>query len=174
MLLNLEPLFSDERQSSADAVTLSIDCFCEPDSSLFNEEADVSKIHVTGTVSNNYGLVMLESSIKFSYKAPCDRCLTTAKRDFSFDLSHRLVNKESDNDDGDDILVEGCTLDLDALITTDILLQMPSRFLCSDECKGLCPGCGADLNKKNCSCEQAQIDPRLSKLKEFFDRDKNI
>ena len=54
---------------------------------------------------------------------------------------------------------EGDAVDLDELVREQITLALPSRRLCREECKGLCPKCGADLNAAECSCERGEIDP---------------
>jgi len=59
---------------------------------------------------------------------------------------------------------EGDAVDLDELVREQILLALPSRRLCREECKGLCPTCGADLNAGRCACEQREVDPRWSAL----------
>ncbi|MBQ3561654.1 MAG: DUF177 domain-containing protein, partial [Oscillospiraceae bacterium] len=48
-------------------------------------------------------------------------------------------------------------------------LEVPFQLLCREDCKGLCPVCGSDLNEKTCNCNQKQIDPRLEKLKMLLD-----
>ena len=59
-------------------------------------------------------------------------------------------------------------LDLDELLTEDLLLDVPSKFLCSPDCKGLCPSCGKNLNHGDCDCQQDTVDPRLAILKELL------
>ena len=56
------------------------------------------------------------------------------------------------------------TLDLDELLRADILLSLPSKILCKEDCKGLCSVCGADRNKQECHCEEKSVDPRLEIL----------
>ena len=60
-------------------------------------------------------------------------------------------------------------IDIDELIMTDVTLEIPFQLLCREDCKGLCPVCGSDLNEKTCNCTQKQIDPRLEKLKMLLD-----
>ena len=58
-------------------------------------------------------------------------------------------------------------LDIDELVRTDIVLNLPFVFLCREDCKGICAGCGKMLNYENCICEK-EIDPRLAVLDDFF------
>jgi uncharacterized protein len=57
---------------------------------------------------------------------------------------------------------------LDEIVTEDVFLNLPAKFLCSDDCKGMCFKCGKDLNSGSCSCEK-DIDPRLEALKQLLD-----
>lgn len=67
---------------------------------------------------------------------------------------------------------EGDELDIDELFREQLLLGIPMKTLCSDACKGICPSCGADLNEGGCLCGAKGPDPRLEKLKEYFERRK--
>ena len=60
-------------------------------------------------------------------------------------------------------------IDMDELVMTDVTLELQFRLLCREDCKGLCPICGADLNETTCNCNTTQIDPRLEKLKMLLD-----
>jgi len=76
----------------------------------------------------------------------------------------RLENQDND----DYVQVRDGKLDLDAPICDEILLSFPMRILCRDDCRGLCAGCGADLNKEACRCTKKEVDPRLAKLAELL------
>ena len=62
---------------------------------------------------------------------------------------------------------DGEAIDLDDLVREQILLTLPSRVLCEDDCKGLCPVCGSDRNIVSCQCETNEIDPRWKALREL-------
>ena len=83
-------------------------------------------------------------------------------------LAFELANGESDdivllNKDGE--------LELDELMREVFLLEMDTKNLCSEDCKGLCPGCGVDLNVESCRCKR-EIDPRLAKLAQLLEPEK--
>jgi uncharacterized protein len=59
---------------------------------------------------------------------------------------------------------------IDEIIVDNIILSLPIKTLCSETCKGLCPICGQNLNEGDCDCEIENIDPRLQKLKDFYDK----
>ena len=73
------------------------------------------------------------------------------------------------DDENDDIIYyKKGILDIDEYILMEVASSLPMKTLCDEICKGLCPGCGIDLNKESCTCEDDYIDPRLEHLKEFF------
>ena len=108
-------------------------------------------VTVKGTVLNRAGIVFLTYSANVSLNAICDRCLAEFERNYKFEFEHILVR--SVNTDSDEYIVtESDSLDMDELAIMDILLQIPSKMLCKDNCKGLCGHCGTDLNYNECNC----------------------
>ena len=77
--------------------------------------------------------------------------------------------KYDDEDELEDvILYENDELNLEEYIWSQVVSSLPMKTLCSNDCKGLCPTCGVDLNTQSCDCMGNTIDPRLEKLKELF------
>ena len=88
--------------------------------------------------------------------------------------SERIVDQADNNDlsnlSGDDYIeAPDYMLDTDALLRDDILLELPSKFLCKDSCKGLCPKCGKNLNMGRCGCPEKEPDPRLAALSKLLE-----
>ena len=109
-------------------------------------------VTVKGKIVNRAGIVILNYTIGFTLNAVCDRCLAEFEREYSCDFEHILVR--SVNTDNDEYIVtESDQLDLDELAIMDMLLQIPSKMLCREDCKGLCPHCGTDLNYNECNCK---------------------
>ena len=107
-------------------------------------------ITVKGSVYNHAGIVKLDYKAIFVMNAECDRCLAKFDRDYLFEFEHILVR--SLNTDNDEYIVAPDQLDLDELVIMDVLLQLPSKMLCKDDCAGLCLHCGTDLNFNECNC----------------------
>lgn len=137
----------------------------------WNGEQPVTQpVEVVGTVRNRAGALMLHAELSTTLDLVCDRCTRAfqAERTVSYET---LLATELENEDSDDIvLLDGETLDLDELMRDVFLLAMDSKHLCSEDCKGICPGCGADLNIESCRC-QKEIDPRLAGLAKFFEQE---
>lgn len=107
---------------------------------------------VKGKIVNRAGVVILDYTVMFTLNAVCDRCLAEFRREYSCDFEHILVR--SVNTDNDEYIVtESDQLDLDELVIMDMLLQIPSKMLCREDCKGLCSHCGTDLNYNECNCK---------------------
>ncbi len=108
-----------------------------------------SPVKVNGRIYNRAGVVYLEYSVDFVLSIICDRCLKELDRDYHFDFDHIVVPSISgDNDDY--IVAEGESIELNEIALTDLLLQLPTKNLCKDDCKGLCMVCGCDLNVSQC------------------------
>lgn len=115
------------------------------------------------------GSVELSVDLLYTLEMPCDRCGETTRRECPRTFSHVLVRElSSEQDDDAFVAVPEERLDLDELLREDILLDLPSKFLCSPDCKGLCPRCGKNLNEGPCGCDSREIDPRLEILKSLL------
>jgi uncharacterized protein len=68
---------------------------------------------------------------------------------------------------------DGKAIDVDEIVKEQILLEVPARTLCREDCKGICPECGIDRNTGECDCTPKEIDPRWAALKSFRNTDKN-
>ena len=115
------------------------------------------------------GSVVMQAQVEYSLTMPCDRCFETVTQCYTPCFSHTLVGRLSSEEDSDElILVEDGRLDVDGLLREDILLDVPPKFLCREDCKGLCPTCGKNLNQGGCGCTQEEIDPRLAVLQKLL------
>ena len=77
--------------------------------------------------------------------------------------------EDAEEKEEDFVVVTGGKLDIDEQLLEILEIEFPTRVLCKEDCKGLCPVCGADLNETTCNCNTKQIDPRLEKLKMLLD-----
>ena len=126
-------------------------------------------IDVTATAKNRASLVSLSIRACFSYSRSCDRCSTDFTREIDMLFEHKLAQTLVDDGNDDYIETPDFKLELDDIVVSDILLSLPQKNLCKDDCKGLCQICGKNLNEGDCSCDKREIDPRLEMLKQFMD-----
>ena len=127
-------------------------------------------VKIQGELKGSADSVEFRGMAFYSLTMPCDRCFEVATQNREMEFFHVLVRALSDeeDDDGEFVVVPDDQLDADQLLTEDILLDVPSKFLCSPGCKGLCPVCGKNLNQGDCGCVQEQVDPRLAVLKDLL------
>lgn len=136
---------------------------------VFDDVVVTAPVAVTGSVVNRAGYITLTAEASMSYRTHCARCLADVEDTVRF-LCEKTVADEKgllrlENTENDDyVQIKGGKLDLDAPICDEILLGFPMRILCSDDCRGLCAGCGVDLNREACRCTKKEVDPRLAKL----------
>lgn len=126
----------------------------------------VTPVLLKGEISNKAGVVQIDAVASFDYSADCDRCAAKTKKHFDVPVKHGLVSKLNNEDNDDYIVVENMELDVEALTLEDIYLFLPAKFLCKDDCKGLCAKCGTNLNEKSCDCKK-EVDPRWEALLSF-------
>lgn len=112
----------------------------------------VDAVKVGGSFYNRADVVHMDYSVKFTLNIVCDRCLKEFDREYSFDFRHIVVS--SVNKDNDDfIIAENYRVDVNEIALSDLLLELPTKLLCSDDCMGLCSICGCDLNESECNCQ---------------------
>jgi len=131
-------------------------------------------------VSKTANEVMVTGSLSVELAMECSRCLKDVQQ--AQDLPVNVVyhpaeeigsEKHGLRDDEMDMgFYTGEELDLQELITEQILLSVQMKPLCNEDCKGICPKCGIDLNTGTCTCVQKEIDPRLEVLKKLLQKEK--
>ena len=109
-----------------------------------------SPVNLSGKLHNRAGVVYLDYSAVFRLLHTCDRCLKEFSRDYDFSFDHIVVPSVSNDDNDDYIVADGESIELNEIALTDILLSLPTKNLCKDDCKGLCMVCGCDLNETQC------------------------
>ena len=125
-----------------------------------------------GEVRNTAGVYVLSGSVHTTLHGRCDRCARSVEKPVEYPL-HAVLAESLSNDDGEEdpwlFLLEGGCADLDDIVTTTFVLSMDSKFLCKEDCKGLCARCGKNLNLGPCGCGK-EIDPRLAVLEQLLDK----
>ena len=125
-------------------------------------------VFLKGEITNVAEIVSLKAVATFSLDVYCSRCAEGVTYDMEVPIEHILVS-ELQNDETDEfIITENMKLDIKQLTLEDIYFALPSKFLCDDDCKGLCPKCGANLNEGPCECKK-DIDPRFEVLLGLLD-----
>ncbi len=134
-----------------------------------------------GTLSldKSKDVLTVEGHIKTSVSFLCSRCLIDLEETIDSDFKDVFLIKEfevaSEGEEleitgreiGSDYIASG-NIDTNDFFIEQVALRIPQRPLCKDECKGLCPSCGVNLNKEDCGCKKEdRVDPRFAGLKDF-------
>ncbi|HSE42196.1 MAG TPA: DUF177 domain-containing protein [Acidobacteriota bacterium] len=131
----------------------------------------VFDVNITG----NHRKALIRGKFKAGITARCHRCLQSFDVDLSRNFrvtylepdAERFAREEVELTDSELEVsyMDGTYLPLHEMIREQIYLSLPMKFLCSADCKGLCPNCGANLNEVECDCDRDQMDPRWASLK---------
>lgn len=139
---------------------------------------------VSGTVTNTGDGYLVSGTITAEINLTCGRCLT----DYRWPLETRLLERfrpgrENERSPEDDVFADasededpvdglhyfqGDYIDLSDCVRQQILVSLPMKRLCREDCAGLCPTCGANLAHETCSCTQETVDIRLAPLAEWL------
>jgi uncharacterized protein len=144
--------------------------------------------------------VILEVRVTSVMEVTCGRCLEPFSLPVYADVKTRFVPPEefakvtaetakraagpqADDDDDDEVLesadgdeVLGLAeyrddkIDLGEVVREQLYLALPMKPLCQEDCKGLCPVCGGNRNRENCTCQQEWVDPRMAALEQWKTR----
>lgn len=138
------------------------------DLEFYGSKPIVRPVLAEGSVTNHAGALVLEGTARSLLDLNCDRCGKPFSREKVVPLDSLVAHELEDDDNDEIILLEGSELDLDDVVTTAFILAMDTKNLCSDDCKGLCAKCGANLNEGPCQCKP-EVDPRLAALAQLLD-----
>ncbi len=171
--LDLRPLLAGDRLLTFD-YELPLEVDPEDTSSFLYGSVFPSPMKVQGEITNTAGYMRMQLHASVDYVTPCARCLTPVSGAFILDLEKTVAPRSLLGDLTDDKLddfaiLEDGFLDMDEQIRQQAEMEFPARVLCREDCKGLCPQCGCDLNTQSCTCKTHDIDPRLLPLQKLLD-----
>ena len=126
-------------------------------------------VQVEGRVKNIAGMLVLEGEATTLLDCICDRCMEPFQKEKTVRLYALPAESLEGEEDEDMVLLEDGELDVGDLAYTAFVLDMDTKYLCSEDCKGLCPGCGVNLNREACRCRKP-VDPRWAALEQLLDK----
>ncbi len=155
--------------------------FVEPEMEINRvlAQGPVHEYRVEGPIAVNLSFYRAGTDLFFSGRlkaqtvATCARCAEdfrgSSDRPFRLVMAPKSMGMDTDAglraDDLEFSLYEGDEIDLAPLVREQLLLALPTRPLCKDDCRGLCPHCGINLNRGECKCEASHPDPRFAVLR---------
>ena len=165
MLINLSDVLTSEGMQISRELPLQMTCFESRMGSFPITAAAPVHLQVRNT---GHGKAKLEGGVKLTFQAGCDRCLTEVpvELDLQFD---RTVVLGAEDEDADELgLTEDRQLDVETFVHNEILVNWPAKILCREDCKGICPVCGQNLNERECGCDTFVPDPRMAVIQDIF------
>lgn len=127
----------------------------------------ITPVEINGDITNNGKTLQICANGKCRGTTVCARCLKDIEVIFDFDITEMLAQGEGQYDD-DVYTFEHDTVDLTELVINNLSMNMSGKYLCSEDCRGLCPKCGIDLNESECGCDTEVIDPRWAALADIM------
>ncbi len=127
-------------------------------------------LRAVGRVRNSASVLYLEAQLTALLDCECARCLTPVQVEVDEPFSVVLTEREEEADDVDIVALEGDSIELDELMISAFILGLEPVVLCKEDCKGLCPSCGKNLNDGACGCGP-EPDPRLALLRQLLEKD---
>ncbi|HEY0724848.1 MAG TPA: DUF177 domain-containing protein [Pyrinomonadaceae bacterium] len=132
---------------------------------------------VSGKIWQAGNEVFVNGHVETRAQVECDRCLQPVEIPVSTDFALEYVTGseyeaaravELTEAEMSIAVFDGEAIDIDEIVKEQVVLTVPTRMLCREDCKGICPECGADRNSGECSCSTNEIDPRWAALKKLI------
>lgn len=126
-----------------------------------NEYSFKEPVKITGEIKNIGSALKITLKIDGEYTSYCDRCGCDISANICGELEEDITSSNEDVD-SEMFVISSHVLDISGAVDSLLYSSLPMRNLCSEECKGLCPKCGTDLNKSECNCDTTRYDPRFA------------
>lgn len=175
MLINLSELFSCEGKEKLYTVELEMVRFHAPDGDY--EIVQREPVLLRGRNIGNRTLE-IEGKVNLSLDIPCGRCLEPVRNQFQLEIHRALDMKQSDEERIENLdeqpYLNGYNLDVDQLVCNELLLSLPMKVLCNEDCKGICNRCGTNLNHETCDCDTRSPSLGMSVVQDIFKQFKEV
>lgn len=123
---------------------------------------------IAGEVINSGRFLRVSGTVKAEAAGVCCRCLGEFTTPVTIAFAEEFQEAGKITGDTDQSVYSGEEIDIGELVREAIILSEPLKALCSEDCKGLCPKCGVNLNQTTCGCDRFTVDPRLAALEKLL------
>lgn len=128
-------------------------------------------VSVIGMVSNKADVTHIDLVCNVLVSKSCDRCGKLTEKVLTVNINRVAANQLAGKDEDEILFLPDEKLDLYEFCFGEVLLNLPMKHLCDDDCKGICFMCGKNLNDGPCGCVTKTIDPRLEILAKLLEQD---
>ena len=122
--------------------------------------------------------VVIDAELDITLLMPCDRCLEDVHKNIKLDTSLEVNLGDTDITRALELdemtYMSGTVFDAEKYAYGEILVNLPMKVLCRNDCKGICNRCGTNLNHGDCGCDTTELDPRMAKAMEVFKSFKEV
>ena len=140
-----------------------------------NTDFTLRKVDVDCLITKTSTTVFIKGKLSAIIKSYCSRCLEDVSVPIGGNFAYTLIPAKAETREDVELTAEeleishyqGDFIDLTSIICEQIILQIPIKTLCREECKGLCSGCSINLNTSSCNCHLAVVDNRMAVLKKI-------
>jgi uncharacterized protein len=147
------------------------ECLADSDDTDFK----LCKVDVDCLITKTSTTVFIKGKLSATIMSYCSRCLEDVSVPVGGDFVYTLIPAKAETREDVELTAEeleisyyqGDFIDLTSIICEQIILQIPIKTPCREECKGLCPRCGINLNNSSCNCHLAVVNNRMAVLKNF-------
>ena len=175
MLINLSELFTLEGKEKTYTPDIEMDIYHCPNGDY--EVASKDKV-VLRIMNLGDRKLEVEGKAKLTLKVPCDRCLDPVEVPLEFDIIRTLDLKESEEERVEDLdeqpYLSGYNLDVDQLVCDELILNLPMKVLCSEDCQGISNRYGTNPGSGEGDCKDSMPDPRMSVIQDIFKQLKEV
>ena len=122
------------------------------------------------------GKLSLSGEMAVTLQSACSRCLKPVEISVPISFEYSVVKPDGyhEIDEDEQYFMNGYELDAETLINNELIMCLPMKVLCEDDCKGLCPVCGKNLNEGDCGCDTFVPDPRMAAISDIFNAYKEV
>lgn len=136
---------------------------------LTSEELPLEgNVRTEGRMSNAGDVLLLEAQMTARVRRTCSRCLKEFLGDTRAEVVEKFYPPTAEHVEYDAFIYDSDVINITEPLRESLLLAEPIQALCKEDCRGLCPVCGADLNDGDCGCDRFTVDPRLAALKRLI------
>ncbi|WP_158097690.1 YceD family protein [Tyzzerella sp. An114] len=129
-------------------------------------------VKIKGTLTNIDDIIVLDAEGDTLLNVSCSRCLAPVNVKLNFKL-YEMFSKTGNIDEDIEAVTED-SIDLYPYVRNEVFENIPMKIVCKDDCKGLCPSCGKNLNEGNCDCDTSYINPKFDSLRALFNVDEEV
>lgn len=129
-------------------------------------------VRIEGTLKNEDDVFVLDAKGQTTMLVACSCCLTPVRKELCFDIKERFAHTGRDDDETETFT--GDQIDLADVVRRGIIGELPMKLVCREDCKGLCPICGKNLNEGDCGCDRTVRDLRFEGLMALFSNDEEV